>query len=656
MGSRFSLAFVAACLLFVSGAQADSGPQEIQALKLPGELDQGKAIESDVWSYLESVDDSSMKVFEALSKFKEGDFGKSEGGTVVLSDTRKTLWVVIPVDVLKSDQGEWAIWSPGVVPLDIQMWLLDGAENILEHYHTGTLHAYDTRPIAERYFGFPLKLDIDGQYSVVFRIELPAIAQLQFFAGRIDHFSEYAAVDAVYWSVYIGLAAMMVLYSLFLFWITRRREFLIYGFYVVGIVTAALASSELLHRYLWPNFGEIGFQFVTAASFLSGAIACLFIGELLELKGKSPRLWSVFRFCIGIPSLLFFLAFFIDIQQVSEISIFWGGGLTVFLVSVCLVSAYQGSQIGRLLSFGWAGQLVGISLFLAHNSGWMPDVFWLDYSFLIGSSVEMLFFSLAIPLGIRDLIFEKDKLLEKIDVVSVRHEEGLQAASKVQQEIDQLKSQLLRERSDLLKLSDSYGRAKENLVRAETKLSQAEKLASLGQLIVGVSADLGAKASEVNQSIADLSKSLDRFVEDYVPASEELSSSEHVVTDLRRLFVFVEKGAGSILRMNQALNHYSAGESQPMATEILSDVFEDVRLIVHGRIRQHRLEVNIPDNLRLMCRRSQVERVLGNLLTNASDGINDSPPEIQGDEGDGLIRVIAQVLAQEGQQWISVTV
>ena len=202
-----------------------------------------------------------------------------------------------------------------------------------------------------------------------------------------------------------------------------------------------------------------------------------------------------------------------------------------------------------------------------------------------------------------------------------RAEEGLQAASKVQQETDQLKSQLLRERSDLLKLSDSYGRAKENLVRAETKLSQAEKLASLGQLIVGVSADLGAKASEVNQSIADLSKSLDRFVEDYVPASEELSSSEHVVTDLRRLFVFVEKGAGSILRMNQALNHYSAGESQPMATEILSDVFEDVRLIVHGRIRQHRLEVNIPDNLRLMCRRSQVERVLGNLLTNASDGI-----------------------------------
>ena len=106
MGSRFSLVFVAACLLFVSGAQADSGPQEIQALKLPGELDQGKAIESDVWSYLESVDDSSMKVFEALSKFKEGDFGKSEGGTVVLSDTRKTLWVVIPVDVLKSDQRE----------------------------------------------------------------------------------------------------------------------------------------------------------------------------------------------------------------------------------------------------------------------------------------------------------------------------------------------------------------------------------------------------------------------------------------------------------------------------------------------------------------------------------------------------------------------
>ena len=626
------------------------------AVHFPKDAVAGEALTQHVWSYMEPETEQKTEVFDVLGLFKAGQLIESSGGTVVVPETSRSLWVLIPLSIKEKHPGEWLLWIPGVVPLDLEMWLLDDSENILEYHRTGALWPFDSRPIRERYFAFPMALDVTGNFYAAFRMKLPALGHLQFFSGSMEDFLQYTAKDAVYWSFYMGLTSAMVFYSFFLFWVTRRRAFLLYGCYVSAIVVAALTGSELLHRYLWPAMGELGFQIVTAASFVSGAIASWFIAELLEVKVRNPRLWRMFRGCIGLAILFTALSFVLEIQRVSELSQAWGGVLTIFLVIVCLVRALGGSKIARLLSLGWAGQLLGIGLLVAHGGGWRPDVAWLDYSFLIGSSIEMLFFSLAIPIGLRDLILEKRKVRAKIEEVSIRYEEGLESMPRVQEGIEQLNKQLLKERQQLSLLTDRYGQARENLSQAEDKLHQAEKLASLGQLIVGVSADLGSKAQEVNDSVNGLGQAL----EEWIPSTEMTQAGtwrdpvdgQQTVGDIRRLFDYVKKGSSSILRMNQALEHYSAGDHHSKKAEPLGEIIEDVCLIVHGRIRQHRLEVDIEPNLLLNCRRSQVERVVANLLTNAADGINDTPPELQSDGEDGVIRVSGGLRPMDEKKWI----
>ena len=108
--------------------------------------------------------------------------------------------------------------------------------------------------------------------------------------------------------------------------------------------------------------------------------------------------------------------------------------------------------------------------------------------------------------------------------------------------------------------------------------------------------------------------------------------------------------------MNKALSHYAGGEDEEIADLVLAEVCEDIRLIVYGRIRQHTFEQNIPADLRVMARRSDVERVLGNLLTNASDAISDLPPELQADEALGRIRLSATTASKDSKEWVLIEV
>ncbi|MEC9465985.1 MAG: HAMP domain-containing sensor histidine kinase, partial [Myxococcota bacterium] len=106
------------------------------------------------------------------------------------------------------------------------------------------------------------------------------------------------------------------------------------------------------------------------------------------------------------------------------------------------------------------------------------------------------------------------------------------------------------------------------------------------------------------------------------------------------------KGGASIVRLNAALLNYSRGVDEQFADVSIEELIEDTCLVVHGRIRRHRLELKIEPGIVAHCCRGQIERVIGNLLTNASDAI--------GGEGEdagepGIIRISADSVNDDTQ-------
>jgi len=611
-----------------------------------------------VWSFVDSNND--LDVFAVWKQFDSGNFNRSKGGGIWHEENRKNLWTIVPIEIEENDQSEWFVWVDGAPPNDIEMWLLDGELNVVEHHLTGSAHKYFTRPVSERVFGIPIELRVKEKVFVVFRMSLVGSSFLNLKIDSMESLISFVSKDALVKSCYLGLGTMMFFYSFFLFWITKRQAFLSYGIYVCCLLVAGLGGSEIFHRYLWPEaaVGNVRITFVT--SFMTGFIACHFIADLLDIKNRWVTLWRVLQLCMGISLVGALLAMVIDIQTIVRLSSIWGGGLAGLLVLVCGVSAYRGSFVGGILSCGWLAQLVGIALLVSHIRGWQPDVFWLDYAFLIGSSLEMLFFSLAIPLGLLELMTDKVQLIDDLSDVSQKYEEGLESAAKVDLEITSLKTLLEQEHHDLERLTLGYERAYLSLKKADQKLAQAEKLASLGQLIVGVSDDLGIKAVSVMEASKDLDGYLGRLIKsdssiDELP-DKDVEKLREATSNIRRLIGFVEKGALSIQRMNKALSHYSGGENEAISEFELAEIFEDTRLIVHGRIFQHTLEVTIDEGLCLKARRSQVERVLGNLMTNAADALHDLSAVSEATEEGGIIRVRAEQVNKAGSEWVLIEV
>ena len=606
------------------------------------------------------ADDKGLEVFDAMEKYLSGDFRFVEDQYVEHNDRGKKLWAVVPLRISELNQKEWVLWFDGQTALDLKMWLLDMNLNVVEHYHTGSAYPYHTRPVDERRFAMPFALGTQGEFYAVFLMKLPGPSVVGLNATTADELLEISSNDAFIRAIYLGLAVMMVMYSLFLTWVMRRKEYVVYVFYVACIMLAPIGNSELPHRYLWPSAGEFNIRIPFFTSLFSGFVAALFIAQLLELKSQSTRLWRLFQASMLISVVAACLVPFVEYDKVVIFSTYWGAMLSVLLVSVCLDRAIRGSVLARLLSCGWVSQLLGIGIFVAHQRGVLAEVGWLDYSFLIGSSLEMIFFSLAIPVGLGSVMRDKDEMLAELEFVSVRYEEALMSVTNAEAEIKSLSKLLEQEHYDLERLTLGYDRALASLGKAEQKLAQAEKLASLGQLIVGISDDLGVKAGSVLRSGEEISRAIDRLISS-IDARESLEEPEgseltSIWDSMRRMLVFLEKGAHSIQRMNKALSHYAGGEDEEITILGLADVCDDIRLIVHGRIRQHRFEQDVPSELNITARRSDIERVLGNLLTNASDAISDLPPELQADEELGIIRLSAKKVEHESKEWVVIEV
>jgi two-component system, NtrC family, sensor kinase len=626
-------------------------------LYLPTENQDPASLDSvlQVWEERES-----LSVFQAVEKYIAGEFNFMSGHYLDHDQNENPLWVVVPVRILESNQSDWALSIVGQSPLDLKMWLLDGKLNVIERYHTGSAHPYNTRPLDERVFAVPLSLRAQGELYVVFRMTLPGSSLISFDISRVGELLEGSAKDALIRSIYVGLGVMMMCYALFVSILMRRKDYLVYAFYVACIIIAPLGDSELLHRYLWPSSGDLNVRAPFVASLLGGFFASLFVAQLFEINKQSTRLWGLFKVSMVIALSAACLALVIDYKSVVLLSMSWGSLLALFLVSVCFERALRGSRLARLLSLGWLSHLLGIGIFVAHSRGVFSDSGWLDYTFLIGSSLEMVFFSLAIPLGLGVVIRDKGEMLAELSFISSRYEEASKSVTNAEVEIKSLSELLEQEHYDLQRLTGGYERALISLGKAEQKLAQAEKLASLGQLIVGVSDDLGTKAGDVLLAAKELSQAIEEVAlsgrETLDPKDPRTLELNRTVESMRRMLVFLEKGAHAIQRMNQALSHYAGGEDESVSDLGLAEICEDIRLIVHGRIRQHKFEQDIPSDLRLVAKRSEVERVLGNLLTNASDAISDSPAELQADEELGVIRLSAKEVVREAREWVVIEV
>ncbi len=460
-------------------------------------------------------------------------------------------------------------------------------------------------------------------------------------------FTEYLLVGGVG-----GLILGLILFHLFIAWQLRDPITLIYLALVAVVALTEFSYLGVLSQWFTPVSPAV----VALFSVLAAGMALFYCRVVLgfsffwrsEVWGDRILLVLWGCFSLGVFTL----------SRGDSVHALTGTfhGLVYFLgFWYCLASSREGSRIALVLLLGWAFGIatmfaqLGVATFAPASV--LSGMTW----FCWASIIQVLIFACVLPLRIRGIQRDRDVLSGRIEEQFNLFETTEQINEDLQEEVNAIAAEVGEETALLERLRESTRKITEDLEQAQLRLSQAEKLASLGQLIVGVSDLITGPAEEIGLAASDMTLRLDRF--DLGDGGGLTAAGKAVldreVTSIRQMLGYISKAGDSIVRLNAALVNYSSGVDEEFADVSMEELIEDTCLVVHGRIRRHRLELNVEGGSFAHCCRGQIERVLGNLLTNAADAIMGDDESV-GEPG--VIRVLASQIEDGEHSLIRVVV
>jgi signal transduction histidine kinase len=188
----------------------------------------------------------------------------------------------------------------------------------------------------------------------------------------------------------------------------------------------------------------------------------------------------------------------------------------------------------------------------------------------------------------------------------------------------------VRRRTEVLEQRNGELRdALEKLRRAQDDLVRSEKLASMGRLVAGIAHEINNPVNAVINTIGPLEELIHSL-----PATADLGQLREVGREAEEMLGVIQRGAARSKAIVQALHNYSRGDDeQPREVNLARSVDDTLDLLRH-RLKDVRVEKDVDPALRVVGFAGQIDQVLMNLVTNATQAIGGRP-------GGGTIRIRA---------------
>lgn len=173
-----------------------------------------------------------------------------------------------------------------------------------------------------------------------------------------------------------------------------------------------------------------------------------------------------------------------------------------------------------------------------------------------------------------------------------------------------------RRTSDLAKKNRELAETLEKLTRAQDQLVQAEKMASIGQLVAGIAHEINNPVNAIVNTVGPLGEAID-----YLDA-EEQEVRDEAADDVKDMIRVVQRGAQRTKAIVQALHNYSRTDEESVVevdlNRSLDDSLELLRHILKGRVAVERAYEDVG---RVVGHAGQLNQVFMNLLTNAAQAV-----------------------------------
>lgn len=442
--------------------------------------------------------------------------------------------------------------------------------------------------------------------------------------------------------LFFGIMIVIVLYNFSIFLITGERSYFFYVLYIGFFTFTQAAFTGYGFEFLFFDYPILFNRSLAIFASLAGISAIFFAKDFLQLAHFTPRLNKGLNiFLLGyILAILFSL---LDYRQLAFSFVDFTGLFVAFYGFIfSLIIARKGYRPAKFFLIAWSVFLVGLILFVLRNMGLIPHSFISNYTLQIGSAIEAVLLSIALADKIN--ILKKDKEQSQMEALGLAREN-----ERIIREQNVLLEQKVKERThDLENANDQLKHTLITLQNAQTQLVNAEKMASLGQLTVGIAHEINNPINFVSSNIQPLRRDIEDLLEiihTYDSKWERLSPEnqaeilslkkqldfEYLKEELQILLKGMEDGASRTADIVKGLRIFSRLDEFDLKKANINEGIDSTIILLKSSLsgRIH-IERNYIDEVIIECYAGKLNQVFMNLLTNSIQALESMPPDTIG--------------------------
>ena len=349
-------------------------------------------------TYLEYLEDETgeIKIDDLLGDDHQSfPWRKSQQDVPGFGFTTTPYWFIIEIKNEDSIQKN--------LLLEVATSLLDNIEtyfvskgSVTHTYQVGDHYPFSARPVPHRNFLIPLLLDPGENVQVYLRVETTTALQLPLTLWTEDAFYIQDASKTYAHGLFYGIMLVAMLFSLFIYFFIRERQYIYYLLYVFFHTGYQAAAHGVTFQYFWPN--GIWWNEKSIAVFSGAAIvfSCLFAIEFLSLRASKQKLY-LFLMAVAIASAIAVVSTLVAPYAITIRIII---PLALLMVAGCFISGIirwrEGDKPAELYTIAWATFLLGIALLTLNRIDIIPRTTFTENAMQVGSSIEVMLLLIAL--------------------------------------------------------------------------------------------------------------------------------------------------------------------------------------------------------------------------------------------------------------------
>lgn len=292
----------------------------------------------------------------------------------------------------------------------IVIYRLDAKMSLIDSIETGCL--FDNSKHENQGFTFQnllLEKKDKGIFHFFIKVKTNLVYEVPLYLGNVSSIKNNRA-HFDYLSLFIlGCFVIMIVYNLFIFFVTKDKIYIYYCFYLVAAVFTGsyLNNYPLVELFVGKN---LAYNYLNVWLWILFFATSLFTIRFFDLKKTDPFFYKVILVFVVAFIALGVANLFVPLYRLANLNRIIG--LLYYLVVLFYSYRlwFRGVKRAKLYCIGWSFMIIGAIMFIFVTSGLIQyNAFTRNISYF-GATIEVLIFSFALARRINDLQISESML------------------------------------------------------------------------------------------------------------------------------------------------------------------------------------------------------------------------------------------------------